>query len=133
MSSKRILLVEDEPLIALDIETTLSDLGHEVLLATTLAEAMAHVEASALDVAILDYHLKEGDTTGVAARLRQGGIPFIVCSGGFGVEEFNAVFAGASVLTKPFSTDGLLDAIAGAAALAPTVNARNEALEESSS
>lgn len=115
MSRKRILLVEDEPLISLDIEMTLDQLGHEVLAAPTVAEALERMAAGDVDLAILDYHLKEADTTEVAARLRQAGVPFIVCSGSVGLGEVDRAFAGASFLAKPFSTDVLLKAVEDAA------------------
>ncbi len=44
MSRRRILLVEDEPLICLDIEMTLGQLGHEVSITPTVREALARVE-----------------------------------------------------------------------------------------
>ena len=107
MSCKRILLVEDEMLIALDIEATLHQLGHEVFSAKHLEHGV--------DLAILDFQLKAGDTTGLAHHLRDIGIPFVVCSGNISLDDLGAAFAGASFLPKPFSTDGLLDAVARAA------------------
>lgn len=115
MTRRRILLVEDEPLICLDIENSLDQLGHDVSTTPTVAEALARVEAGEVDLAILDYRLKGTDTTAVAARLREANIPFIVSSGSFAANELDAVFAGARVLAKPFSTEGLIDAVAGAA------------------
>ena len=117
MSRRRILLVEDEPLICLDIEMTLGQLGHEVSITPTVREALARVEGGEVDLAILDYYLQDTDTTAVAARLRQANIPFIVCSGSFAANELDAVFAGARVLAKPFSTEGLIDAVVGATPL----------------
>lgn len=111
MSRKRILLVEDEPLISIDIEMTLDQFGHEVFAVSTVAEALERVEAGGVDLAILDYHLKEADTTEVAARLRQVDVPFIVCSGSVGLDALDRAFPGASFLAKPFSTDGLLQAV----------------------
>jgi CheY-like chemotaxis protein len=113
MSRKRILLVEDEMLIALDIEATLHQLGHEVFSATTVAEALKHLEHG-VDLAILDFQLKAGDTTDLAHNLRDLGIPFVVCSGNISLDDLGAAFAGASFLPKPFSAAGLLDAVARA-------------------
>lgn len=124
MSRRRILLVEDEPLISLDIETTLDQLGHEVFSATTVAEALRWLEAGQVDLAILDYHLKEADTTEVAARLRHANVPFIVCSGSVGLGELDTAFPGASFLPKPFSTDGLLKAVDDAARKQPAPDER---------
>lgn len=121
MSRRRILLVEDEALICLDIEATLVQLGHDVFVTSTVAEALARVEVGIVDLAIPDYHLRNSDTTAVAARLRDASIPFIVCSGSFAVHDLDAVFAGARVLTKPFSTDGLIDAVDEAAYVEETM------------
>lgn len=114
MPHRRILLVEDEMLIALDIESTLHELGHAVFSATTVAEALQHLEHG-IDLAILDFQLQGGDTTGLARHLRASGIPFVVCSGDIGLDDLGAAFAGASFLPKPFSTDGLLRAVSHAA------------------
>lgn len=124
MSRRRILLVEDEPLISLDIETTLDQLGHEVHSVTTVAEALAQIEAGHVDIAILDYHLKDADTTEVAARLRHANVPFIVCSGSVGLGEIDTAFPGARFLAKPFSTDGLLRAVNDAATERPAKDER---------
>jgi CheY-like chemotaxis protein len=112
--AKRILLVEDEALIALDIEATLQQLGHEVTTVMTTDEAMSKLDSMRFDLAILDYHLKEGDTADLAAHLSQVGLPFVVCSGSTGLEELGAAFANAQFLAKPFSTDGLTTAVANA-------------------
>jgi CheY-like chemotaxis protein len=112
--AKRILLVEDEILIALDIEETLHQLGHRVTTVTTNSEAMALLRSATFDLAVLDYHLKDGDTSDLAAYLSSIRTPFVVCSGSTGIEELGATFANAQFLAKPFSGDGLAAAVANA-------------------
>lgn len=108
---KRILVVEDEPMIALHIEGTLEDLGHEVRDAATAADAESILAESAIDLAILDYHLQGETSTHLATRLKAQGIPFIICSGTAGLDELGDAFKGARFLAKPFTTEGLLAAV----------------------
>ena len=117
MSTKRILVVEDEMIIALDIESTLTELGHSVVCASSRAEALALLDAQSFQLAIVDYHLKDGDSGPLAAELVTRKVPFIVCSGSTGLGELGEVFSGAAFLAKPFSSEGLVEAIAGVATL----------------
>lgn len=112
-TAKTILIVEDEALVALDMESTLSDLGHETATATTVADAFQLLDAGRFDLAIVDYHLKDGTADQLGAALRSRNIPFVVCSGSAGLQEFGEVFQGTPFLAKPFTTDGLLGAVSG--------------------
>jgi len=109
-SNGTILVVEDEALIALSIESALQDLGYDALIAATVEQAHSHLATADIRLAVLDYKLREGKTTGIAATLRERRIPFVVCSG----SQFNdiaAVFEGAPVLSKPFTDDLLSSAV----------------------
>ena len=117
--SKRILLVEDEALIALDIEGILAGHGHDVTYSASRAEAMRLLDAMSFDLAVIDYFLKDGDAGPLAAELSSRGIPFIICSGSTGLEELNSGVRCAAFLAKPFSTDGLMAAISHAFTKAP--------------
>jgi DNA-binding NtrC family response regulator len=108
---KRILVVEDEMIIALDMESTLTELGHHVVSATTVTEAERAAAAGGIDLAIIDYHLKDGKTEDVARRLKTAGIPFVVCSGSSGLQEMGDIFQGTTFLAKPFTTEGLIEAV----------------------
>lgn len=114
MSRKRILVVDDELLISLDIEATLEEHGHDVSIAATSAEAEAVLEAHRMDLVILDHHLKGGTSDAVAERLKQMGVPFVVCSGSTELDELGGVFAGARFLPKPYTTEALLAVVADA-------------------
>lgn len=78
---RSILVVEDEPLIALDIAAEFEKRGARVSIANTLKEALASVEADGLSAAVLDHALPDGDSTQLCERLTKRGIPFVTYSG----------------------------------------------------
>jgi DNA-binding response OmpR family regulator len=103
-----VLIVEDEPLIAMMIENFLEALDHQVAgIADTVSSALEIVSAGGVDVAILDRNLRAGETSvPIAEELERLGVPFILASGG-GIAEDPAVFRGRPVLAKPFTLSGL--------------------------
>jgi DNA-binding response OmpR family regulator len=111
-ASKRILIVEDEMMIALHIEDTLGQLGHDVSTATTLAQAEHLLDEGHVDLAIVDYKLTDGNTEALMERLAQGGVPFIICSGIPDEEERRKLNSDTRFLPKPFTSDALIDAVA---------------------
>ena len=111
MSSKRILVVEDELLIALDMQVTLEQFGHDVAVAISADQAMEAMKDSQFDLAILDYHLRDDTVTPLAKALKDIGVPFVICSGTLALEELGSAFADVPYLAKPFTTDGLLSAL----------------------
>jgi CheY-like chemotaxis protein len=111
MPRKTVLVVEDEALIALDVQMTLEDLDHDIVVAGSNAAAEAALALQRFDLAILDYRLMDGNTDRLARRLRQAGIPFVVCSGSASVTELGEVFQNTTFLPKPFTTDRLVEAV----------------------
>jgi CheY-like chemotaxis protein len=109
---KSILIVEDEPLIAMMLEDFLESLGHDVIATCdSVAAALGHVEAGGFDVAIIDVQLKDGERVWpVADRLAAADIPFIVATGGH-IEPPPAAHAGAPVLAKPYTIDAIEPAL----------------------
>jgi CheY-like chemotaxis protein len=107
-----ILIVEDEPLIAMMLEDFLETLGHKVVASCdSVDEALDHVAAGGFDVAILDVSLKDGrNVWPVADRLAAAGIPFVLATGGH-VEPPPAAHAGAPVLAKPYTIDAIEPAL----------------------
>ncbi len=78
---KRILVVEDEPFIAMGLEHLLPKLGYEVAgVATHLREALAKVEAGGFDLAVLDVNLGGELSYRVADLLLAKGVPFVFCT-----------------------------------------------------
>ncbi|MGQ0590037.1 MAG: response regulator [Sphingosinicella sp.] len=114
-SGRNILIVEDEPLIAMMLEDFLESLGHEVVgTCDSVAEALTHVARGGFDVAIVDVQLKDGERCWpVADRLAEAGKPFILATGGH-VEPPPPEHAGAPVLSKPYTIDAIEPALAQA-------------------
>jgi CheY-like chemotaxis protein len=113
MAGKRsILIVEDEPLIAMMLEDFLETLGHDVVgTCESVEEAMDRVKAGGFDVAIIDVQLKDGKQVWpVADRLARAGTPFIVATGGH-VDPPPAQHAAAPVLSKPYTIEAIAPAI----------------------
>lgn len=114
----RILVVEDEGLVALEIETFLAGAGHEVV--GTAAEregALALARAEPPDLAIVDIRLSGGDSgLDLAADLAALGVPVLFVTGNCPRESGRAVAVGC--LHKPFDERQLLAAVAVADRLA---------------
>jgi CheY-like chemotaxis protein len=113
-ASRSVLIVEDEPLIAMMLEDILESLGHKVAATCeSVPEAMREVEAGGFDVAIIDVHLKGEQIWPVADRLAAGGVPYILATGGH-IEPPPAAHAAAPVLAKPFTIDAIEPVLAEA-------------------
>lgn len=106
--TKSILIVEDEPLIAMMLEDFLDSLGHQVAASCdNVADALAQVASGGFDVAILDVRLKDGEHIWpVADALADAGKPFVIATGGH-VEPPPARHAAAPVLAKPYTMDAI--------------------------
>ncbi|NOT40068.1 MAG: response regulator [Alphaproteobacteria bacterium] len=78
----RILIVDDEPIIALDLEQGLVNAGYEIAGVTgKIEKALSVVASGACDAAILDANLGGASATPIAAALTARGLPFLVLSG----------------------------------------------------
>ena len=108
----RILVVEDEPLLAMLLEESLADLGHEAIgAAATADQALALIEAQDIDGALLDFSLGQDATSVVVAqRLVADGTPFYYLSGHASVGPDDGA-PPAPLLTKPLSLADLKDAL----------------------
>jgi CheY-like chemotaxis protein len=113
-----VLVIEDEPLIAMMIEDFIDMLGHKVAgNCDSVAEALTKVEEGGFDVAILDVNLRDGACWPVADALKEKGIGFVVASGGH-VDPPPPAHAEAHQLGKPFTLDGVQSALESVAASA---------------
>ena len=81
LTGRSILVVEDEPLIAMAISQALEESGAEVTTTNTLRHALLLVEHDGLSAAILDHSLGDGNSSLLYARLKERGIPFLIYSG----------------------------------------------------
>jgi DNA-binding response OmpR family regulator len=114
VGTKRILIVEDEVLVAMLLEDLLSDMGHFVVAcAPRLDEAMKQARDADLDFAILDINLGGVTSFPVAELLRHRSIPFVFASG-YGSAGLTSQFEDALTLQKPYEPRELERAIATA-------------------
>jgi DNA-binding response OmpR family regulator len=103
----RVLLVEDEPLIALDAQDTLRESGaSEIIWARNLAEAEAAIEAGGLHAAILDLRLGSDSSLPLAHKLVALGVPFGFMTG-FQDSGLPPDLKERPFVTKPYSQDQL--------------------------
>ena len=97
--SVRVLVVEDEFMIGLDIGQQLASAGYEVVgLATSVAKAL-RLEPRC-DVAVLDVNLGGETCEPVAQKLRASGKPFVVLTG-YSADTLQSSFSDATILMKP--------------------------------
>jgi DNA-binding NtrC family response regulator len=103
-----VLIVEDDPIIALDFEDTILSLGVKtVRSAGNVATALALIAARAPEFAFLDVGLAREKSFAVAERLDALKIPFAFVTG-YGADKVPPAFADRSRLPKPCSSDALL-------------------------
>lgn len=114
LAGVRILLVEDEPIIAMTAEDMLEEIGCRVVAsAGALSEALAAAGQDGFDIALLDINLNGEDSYPVAARLRAHGRPFIFTTG-YGTSGRDAAYENVPLVTKPYQLADLEAAIARA-------------------
>lgn len=109
--SQTILVVDDEILIAFDIQSQLQDAGHWVVLAASVVEALPILKETPVNLAIVDWHLREGDSSELVSVLKERQIPFALCSGS-AFEELAAKFPAVRLISKPFAPADILSAVA---------------------
>ena len=98
--SARVLIVEDEIIVALFLEDLMADFGYEVAgVVSHLNEAMAH--APDYDLALLDVHINGRPVFEFADRLAERGTPFVFATG-YGARGIPDRHAGRPVVQKPF-------------------------------
>jgi CheY-like chemotaxis protein len=109
--TRTILIVEDEPLIAMMLEDFLESLGHRVTgTCDTVASALQRVGEGGFDVAIIDVNLNGERVWPVADLLTEKGLPYVLATGGH-IEPPPEAHASAPVLSKPFTLDAIEPAL----------------------
>jgi CheY-like chemotaxis protein len=107
MAVARVLILDDEPLIAMLLHNWLEELGYEPIgPANTVAQAVALIENDRPDAAILDVSLHKDDCYSLADALKTRNIPFAF---GTGRDEqlIAPRHAGTPILTKPYDLSAL--------------------------
>ncbi|WP_322994183.1 response regulator [Castellaniella sp.] len=107
----RILVIEDEPLVAMDMSMGLKDAGATfVKVAHTLDEALTAASTESIDIALLDGNLGGSPVDNVAWTLKNRSIPFCFVSG-YGREHLPEDFSDIPVLTKPVNPDDVINIV----------------------
>jgi len=112
LAGRRILVVEDEMLIAMVVEAVLDDAGCEIVGPIgRLAPAVESAEREAIDAALLDVNLHGEEVFPVAEALAARNIPFVFVTG-YGAGGLPPRFRGSPVLTKPYRAAAIVAALA---------------------
>jgi PAS domain S-box-containing protein len=105
---RRVLIIEDEPLVAMELESTLTAAGCDVIgMAGTLEDAKLLIAQARCDAALVDVNLAGHPVDELAAALTQKNIPFAFVTG-YGREGVPRGFRDAVLLKKPFGQDQLI-------------------------
>jgi DNA-binding response OmpR family regulator len=111
MADFSILIVDDEPMLAIDLANELENAGYRVVgPATSVRGALALLEQERCDTAILDINLGHEDAVPIAHALHDRNIPFVIVSGYARVQQ-PAIFEGAPFVAKPICRAELLAAL----------------------
>jgi two-component SAPR family response regulator len=107
----RVLVVEDEMLVAMDIAALLQDIGCRVVGPVgQLSEALPLAREAELDAAILDVNLENEGVEPVAAELARRSVPFVFATG-YVRDDLPPRFRDRPVLEKPFTREDIETAI----------------------
>ncbi|KTC59448.1 MULTISPECIES: response regulator [Pseudomonas syringae group] len=110
-SLPKVLLVEDETMLAMLMEMMLEDLGFATAYhASSLGEGIEYARNGDYDLAILDINIIGGNSFPIAAAIAHRGIPFMFCSG-YGRLGIPEVWVDRRCVAKPFSAEQLNKAL----------------------
>ena len=111
LSGRRILIVEDDPFIAMALEDTLLDFGMRVAgVASNLREAERQARESVFDVALLDVNIGHDTIDPVADAIASRGLPFVFTTG-HGRAGLPEAYRDRAIVEKPFYVDEILRAL----------------------
>lgn len=108
----KIMIVEDEALLALELASELESVGHEIVgEATCLKDAVKIIDSRSFDLAFVDLHLADGFTgIEIGDHLNARRIPFVFVTGN--VKRIPADYCGAiGAIEKPYTVNGLKNAV----------------------
>lgn len=114
LSGARVLLVEDEPIIAMNIEQLCREHGAADVMTVASFEALVPdiLEAGKISTAILDIRLSDQWTDDFARLLQDRRIPFIFATGYAAGHQVFEPFAGIRIVEKPYIENDLIEALA---------------------
>lgn len=108
----RILIVEDEAIVALDLEMMVEDMGHEIVATCSYVKQAMELDVQH-EVALLDVHLLDGEVFPLADSLAAQGVDLIFHSGHVEADEISARYPKAMFCPKPSSFAALKRCIDG--------------------
>ena len=110
---KRVLIVEDEAFVALDLKVALESYGVDVIgPIATLEDALSAVAQDDFDVAVVDVHLQGQDSFPAADILLAKGTPFVWHTGAAELDNFGDDYPDVPVLEKPTRADDIITVLA---------------------
>jgi|KBSSwiStaDraftv2_1062776.scaffolds.fasta_scaffold45168_3 CheY-like chemotaxis protein len=112
LSGRSILIVEDEPLIALEIHAAFNAAGASITSAADTQEALRMIDVPGLSAAVVDINLGRDDCSVVCERLSRNGIPFVFYTGD-ARPEIMLKWPNAPVLTKLADKERIVEVVAG--------------------
>jgi DNA-binding NtrC family response regulator len=107
-----ILIIEDEPLVALGVVAACEQAGATTMTAHTLSQAERLVETEGLSAAVIDFRVGSGNTNALCLRLAERQIPFVMHSAYTKFREGNDAVNGAAVVPKPATSQAIADSLA---------------------
>jgi CheY-like chemotaxis protein len=112
LSGRRLLVVEDEMLVLLNVEDILADLGcTSVSAAATVNQALGLIATQSFDAAMVDVNLDGRTSYPVADALAARGVPFVF-STGYSGQSLNDGYRDRPVLGKPYREADLVEVLA---------------------
>jgi AmiR/NasT family two-component response regulator len=108
---RRVLVVEDEPLISLDIQAVLSDAGFDVVgSAATVIEAMELAHEVEFEGAVVDMNLNGDLTSPVVQKLLDQSVPVVLLTG-YSSKALAEPFCRCPLINKPYDSSHLVDTL----------------------
>lgn len=114
LERRSILLVEDEPLIALDVEELCKEHGATKIVTIRHIDDANALDFSLFDAAIVDLVLGDHSTLPLAAAMRANNLPIVFTTGYTGAPELTLDFPDVVMLSKPYAGSALVEALSAA-------------------
>jgi DNA-binding response OmpR family regulator len=112
LRSTHILIVEDNFLILMELESTLIEAGAEAIwTCRTVGEAMRVIADQNVDVAILDFQLDRENSVAVAHQLAGSGIPFCFYTGQLDADAVNVHWPDCRIISKPAERHKIVETV----------------------
>ena len=103
-----VLIVEDNFIIAMDVEALVTELGAtQVHLTSNCEDALAVIETAEVSAAILDFNVEGGTSERVADALSEKGITFVFATGHTDISMLPERYQAYPMLKKPYSRDDI--------------------------